>query len=260
MDRHDVALRCYLAELTGSHANPAFDSDPKEWLYDAIASTAYKAADAFMDYAESIDARPVKSGPSAPVAPKSEAAKWVPQVGDVVKNAAYSIVFTGFRDDGGFNGWILSSTVGQAGRTGDWSDWQVKQFEYVRPATPSELAAAGLPSPEATRPTWVRWTVASIPGEARRLLRWVDGKPVVGRYNTRTGIDESKESGPIEPGGWVACDPPPAPVEPAKLGTVESMAAHLAWCAWCGTDGRSELPYDAFRAGYLAALAARGAP
>ena len=196
---------------------------------------------------------------AAPVAPKSEAAKYEPRVGDVVRyddtNAGDEMIVS--RIEGGITYWRYLRVRGGA----DISSFQPSALRFIRPATPAERAAAGLPSPEATRPTHVRITKSASPsrfkdGDVLRVVGWLGDTPSV-------DID-CHMGGPyvLYDSKWEPADAPkaPAPVEPAKPGTVENMAAHLAWCAWCGTDGRSELPYDAFRAGYLAALAARGAP
>ena len=187
-----------------------------------------------------------------PVAPKSEAAKYAPRVGDVVRyddtNAGDEMIVS--RIEGGITYWRYLRVRGGT----DISSFQPSALRFIRPATPAERAAAGLPSPEATRPTLAdversaeafanhKGDIPHSPSDA-----WMDGWLARDRAVAHDGIAHSTNAAP-------------APVEPAKPGTVENMAAHLAWCAWCGTDGRSELPYDAFRAGYLAALAARGAP
>ena len=98
--------------------------------------------------------------------------------------------------------------------------------EFVRWATREECERHGIPyiarplpgAPVAapSLPEWVRWKASEMfPDVPRRVLRWVDGCPVVGRMSTRNsndGPDESLESKPIPSGGWEPCAAPsPAP-------------------------------------------------
>ena len=87
---------------------------------------------------------------------------------------------------------------------------------FVRKATASERAAAGLGAGRPTLPEWVLVTrgVASGDPAVRRVLRWNDGKPVV----------ESKyddEGWQVEGGNWMPC---PAPTPPVA-GPSEAMLA-----------------------------------
>ncbi len=68
----------------------------------------------------------------------------------------------------------------------------------------------------APRPEWVRWKASELfPDVPRRVLRWVDDCPVVGRMSTRNsndGPDEALESEPIPVGDWEPCAAPaPSP-------------------------------------------------
>lgn len=243
LSRAEVATRLACADVQGSSL--PLDKDRAVWAAQVVAT-----ADA------------IAFALTSPVAPKSEAAKYEPRVGDVITfqgstcRAEYVVTAA--------SGGIRVDCVHLA--TGDrtWLSNIAEPFNghlvYLRPATPAERAAAGLPSPEATRPTWVKVT--------REIPSWSGGDRIeagtvlpVNQWGGDYAYVAHRGGGTfmLRPNEWEPATPP-APVEPAKPGTVENMAAHLAWCAWCGTDGRSELPYDAFRAGYLAALAARGAP
>ena len=150
-----------------------------------------------------------------PVAPKSEAAKYEPRVGDVVRyddtNAGDEMIVS--RIEGGITYWRYLRVRGGA----DISSFQPSALRFIRPATPAERAAAGLPSPEATRPTHVRITKSASPsrfkdGDVLRVVGWLGDTPSV-------DID-CHMGGPyvLYDSKWEPADAPkaPAPVEPAK--------------------------------------------
>ncbi len=155
---------------------------------------------------------------AAPVAPKSEAAKYEPRVGDVIEMEPYEERDAYVRvvvspEEYVF---LLDGKVDMRARFKGVSGLPM----YLRPATPAERAAAGLPSPEATRPTHIR------------VVRRGKNAPAFVTEGAVLKVDEWDAAGDpwVGDGRWCFCghrDPapsnttwepatPPAPVEPAK--------------------------------------------
>ena len=138
LDRDELAARCLVAML---------GSDDNEWgSVGGAARMAVEAADALL-----ARLRPVAPASGAPLA---AATPWVPSVGDVVKHVSES-------DETALKGQIrvVVSTSplrwvyvedGKACGSNEPCGW-VDDVRFVRPATSSERAAAGLPPAEATR-------------------------------------------------------------------------------------------------------------
>lgn len=176
-----------------------------------------------------------------PVAPKSEAV-YVPKVGDVVRfkdSVALWVVDGRVPSNRYFTVGITDAVKGSRGCC------DPHELTYVRESTDAEKRLAGLPSPEATRPTHVRYVKAYHTMNAtiaRPVLRWNGANPVV-RPSFHPGtLDDANELELLD-GEW---EPAPATVEPAK-GEARDEALRVARDAitlddvdwWLETLGRS---------------------
>ena len=105
--------------------------------------------------------------------------------------------------------------------------------------TPAVPPPAPTPAPEAKRPEWVRYKGPEGMYQHRRVVRWVDNRPVVdcGYYEHEHGDDE-----------WEPCSPPtPTPdVAAAERAVVE--AAGLWRYGQAESSRRLEEAIDALRA------------
>jgi hypothetical protein len=226
VDRNEIALRFAVAT-----AQAQAMTNNGTIVKSEIMPNAFDLADAFMDLAERIDARPVKSGPcpgedarddaearkriDTPVAPKSEAAKYEPRPGDLVTWGSCTAVWrVEWVDSAG----VHASFAEKRNYHTDSRYLAPSECETLRLATDDEKDRAGLPSPEATRPTWVK-VIGDVSYDSRaprRVLRWQGGRPIVGSVSA-PGLPVSEwEPFCVPEDRWVACDQPPAPVEPAK--------------------------------------------
>jgi hypothetical protein len=216
LDRAEVALRFAVALATPGDSNVPYS----EWNHGEIVRVGFMFADAFAEES----ARRSFTALTPPVAPKSEAAKYVPKVGDVVRFVVYGAtngdgVVVAIQREG-----VASIRLfGESVHALTWGRY-FKDLAYLRPATPAERAAAGLPSPEATRPT--PWEPK--PGDVFRFSYHSDDTYRVVRFDKGyieafegvTGIgkgvlyegDEHMVAAVVP----VFVSPPPAPVEPAK--------------------------------------------
>ena len=244
LDRAEVALRFAVALATPGDSNVPYS----EWNHGEIVRVGFMFADAFAEESarrsftaltppvahlsdcavNGSPARPCDCGdrPLPPVAPKSEAAKYEPRVGDVVRpkderecDASWRIV-VGVKPTGEGR-WYISTKQRDGAPNGadHCADSDNLGYAYLRPATPEERKAAGIvePSPEATRPTHVRITKSASPssfkdGDVLRVVGWLGDTPSV-------DID-CHMGGPyvLYDSKWEPADAPkaPAPGEPAK--------------------------------------------
>ena len=140
LDRDELAARCYLAIITPFEGcAPVEDFD-----YEVLSDTATKAADALLSRLAPAPSPSLAPSPS----PAASPAPYVPRVGDVVGIdgvAEYGETRVVTKIDGD----VFYVRLNTSGEMICRHAMDLSMLTYLRPATPAERAAAGLPVDEA---------------------------------------------------------------------------------------------------------------